>query len=93
MTLDKNILLELQEKHVLENIDLFFADFLLERKKSAKKDDIIFYLAAVLVNWALRQGHSCLDINAISNRIFPPKLPKENIPEIFLPSVEEFTDA
>ena len=27
MTLDKNILLELQEKHVLENIDLFFADF------------------------------------------------------------------
>ena len=93
MTLDKNILLELQEKHVLENIDLFFADFLLERKKSAKKDDIIFYLAAVLVNWALRQGHSCLDINAISNRNFPPKLPKENIPEIFLPSVEEFTDA
>ena len=93
MTLDKNILLELRDKHVLENIDLYFADFLLERKKSAKQNDIIFYLATILVNWALRQGHSCLDINAISNQSFPPKLTSENIPEFKLPSVEEFTKA
>jgi hypothetical protein len=38
MTLDKNIILELRDKHVFENIDLYVADFLFERKKSAKKD-------------------------------------------------------
>ena len=59
MTLDKNILLELQEKHVLENIDLFFADFLLERKKSAKKDDIIGANNNIDIIFSLRLGVTC----------------------------------
>lgn len=65
-----------------ENIDLTFAGFI--AKHSGLPEPDLLYLAAALASWAIRQGHSCCDLNHIGGKLFPPD--SVSVPQQILPS-------
>ena len=68
--LTKEQIMELKGPGGFGNIDLTFAGFIAER--SGLQDSDLLYLTAALASWAIRQGHSCCDLNHIGGRLFPP---------------------
>ncbi len=68
-------------------IDLVFADFLLERAETSHP---ALFAAAALASFAVRAGNSCCDLKRYAGRIFPESADPEDSehPGILLPSLE-----